>query len=98
MSRFANGWGLFVSHDASLTGAPIVLLNFLRWLSAQQLMPFEVLLREGGPLQTEFERIAPTQVLNSGFAATLHRHGIPTGVGRARLARLAARHPRVVYS
>jgi glycosyltransferase involved in cell wall biosynthesis len=51
---------LFVSHDASRTGAPIALLTFLRWLGANTDYRFEVLLGCGGPLETAFEALAPT--------------------------------------
>ena len=51
---------LFVSHDASRTGAPIALLTFLRWLRANTDYRFEVLLGCGGPLEPAFEALAPT--------------------------------------
>jgi glycosyltransferase involved in cell wall biosynthesis len=50
---------LFISHDASRTGAPIFLLNFLRWLKENSDISFEILLKNGGELQREFEAIAP---------------------------------------
>lgn len=46
---------LFVSHDAGRTGAPIVLLHFLRWLKAHDLVKIELLLIHGGELEKEFE-------------------------------------------
>jgi glycosyltransferase involved in cell wall biosynthesis len=51
---------LFVSHDASRTGAPIALLTFLRWLRANTDYRFEILLGSGGPLEPAFESVAPT--------------------------------------
>ena len=51
---------LFVSHDASRTGAPIALLTFLRWLRANTDYRFEVLLGSGGALEPAFEALAPT--------------------------------------
>ncbi|MBW4470182.1 MAG: glycosyltransferase [Stenomitos rutilans HA7619-LM2] len=60
---------LFISHDASRTGAPIVLLNFLRWFRDHTHLPFLILLREDGALRSEFEAIGPVIVLNqAGFA------------------------------
>jgi glycosyltransferase involved in cell wall biosynthesis len=56
---------LFISHEASRTGAPIVLLHFLRWLRAHATLDFEILLAEDGPLRGEFERLAPVSVLPS---------------------------------
>lgn len=49
---------LFVSHDARRTGAPGVLLNLLGWLKASTDIDLHVLLREGGPLESEFARVS----------------------------------------
>lgn len=54
---------LFISHDASRTGAPLILINFLRWLKEQGDIPFEILVRNGGPLMSEFSRLARTQII-----------------------------------
>jgi glycosyltransferase involved in cell wall biosynthesis len=51
---------LFISHDASRTGAPIVLLTFLKWLHNNSNHKFIILLRNGGELLEEFQSIAPT--------------------------------------
>ena len=58
---------LFVSHDASRTGAPIALLTFLKWLRANTDYRFEVLLGSGGALEPAFEALAPTT--NADIAA-----------------------------
>ena len=52
---------LFVSHDASRTGAPILFLHFLRRLKSLPNLPFEfdVLLKHGGEMETEFAKVAP---------------------------------------
>lgn len=50
---------LFISHDASRTGAPILLLNFLRWFKENTDIPFQILLKKGGVLEPEFRKIAP---------------------------------------
>jgi glycosyltransferase involved in cell wall biosynthesis len=55
---------LFISHDASRTGAPIVLLNLLRWFKENTDIPFKILLRNGGSLESEFETLAPTLIFN----------------------------------
>jgi glycosyltransferase involved in cell wall biosynthesis len=49
---------LFISHDASHTGAPIFLLNFLKWFKKNTDIPFHILLREGGPLIPEFKSLS----------------------------------------
>ncbi len=51
---------LFISHDASRTGAPIALLTFLKWLRANTDYRFEILLGCGGSLEAAFESVAPT--------------------------------------
>lgn len=53
---------LFVSHDASRTGAPMVLLHLLRWLKQNTRIPFVVLLKQDGELREAFEALAPTYV------------------------------------
>jgi glycosyltransferase involved in cell wall biosynthesis len=57
---------LFVSHDASRTGAPIVLLSLLGWLRAHSDLDFEVLLRADGELAHEFAAVAPVSMWNGG--------------------------------
>ncbi len=47
---------LFITHDASRTGAPIVFLHFLRWLRQEHPeIQFDVLIRQGGPLVDDFK-------------------------------------------
>ena len=56
---------LFVSHDAWRTGAPTVLLHFLRWMKTNTDIRFITLLREGvGDLRPEFERLGPVFAWN----------------------------------
>jgi len=55
---------LFVSYDAARTGAPILFLNFLRWVRDNTKLPFEVLLVNGGELEREYREVAPVHVLN----------------------------------
>jgi len=51
---------LFVSHQATRTGAPIELLHFLRWFKRNSDRPFSVLLGGGGDLVADFEELADT--------------------------------------
>lgn len=53
---------LFISHHASRTGAPLVLLNFLRWFKENTAIPFHILLRKGGELEPEFRDLAPVSL------------------------------------
>ena len=54
---------LFVSHQSSLTGTPMVLLHLLRWLKEHSDIEAEILLMRGGPLDEPFSQIAPIHVL-----------------------------------
>ena len=57
---------LFISHDASRTGAPIVFLHFLKWLRLNTNVHFIIILRQAGELEDSFCEIAPTFVLDRG--------------------------------
>lgn len=69
---------LFISHSAGLTGAPLVILNLLKWLKEHSTIDFEILLRTGGELQTAYQMLAPTKLyepsLNNRFLSKLYRH------------------------
>jgi glycosyltransferase involved in cell wall biosynthesis len=54
---------LFISHDASRSGAPIVLAHLLKWIRKNTDMEFEILLKKGGELASEFAAIAPTHIV-----------------------------------
>ncbi len=59
---------LFIrGHEASRTGALLVLLNFLRWLRGNSDVDFEILLRQGGELLGDFQALAPTSVPHRGL-------------------------------
>jgi glycosyltransferase involved in cell wall biosynthesis len=55
---------LFVSHDASRSGAPILLLNFIRWFKENSAVPFLIMLKKGGPLRADFEQLGRTYLYN----------------------------------
>lgn len=85
---------LFVSHEASRTGAPMMFLHFLRWLKANTDLSFEILLLAGGPLADDFARIAPTHrvdALGSGSAsyveAGIAKAGFPGAADRVKVGR-----------
>jgi glycosyltransferase involved in cell wall biosynthesis len=55
---------LVIGHDASRTGAPIVLLHFLRWLAARDgSYDVDLLLLGGGPLEEEYRKVANVRVV-----------------------------------
>lgn len=53
---------LFVGHDASRTGAPVVGLAFVRWLAAQGVADLGIALLGTGPLEPDYRQVAPTTV------------------------------------
>lgn len=85
---------LFVAHEASRTGAPIMFLHFLRWLKENTDLSFEILLLAGGPLADEFALVAPThriEALGRGSASYLEagmvKAGFPAVADRVKVCR-----------
>ena len=64
---------LFLSPDASGTGAPYVLLLLLGWLKANTPLRLRLVLGRGGPREDEFRALAPTYVVETG-ESPLVRH------------------------
>lgn len=66
---------LFVSHDASRTGAPLLLLWLVRWLQQHSNIQASAILMRDGPLRKDFEKICPTYFWNPPplFQPVLHR-------------------------
>ncbi|MGA2243453.1 MAG: glycosyltransferase family 4 protein [Verrucomicrobiota bacterium] len=62
---------LFLGHSASRSGAPLVLLHWLKWFKQNAGMSFEILLKEGGPLEGDFAALAPTTVLRRSRFETI---------------------------
>lgn len=54
---------LFIGHSAGRTGAPIILLSFLRWLRQNHDVRFDVGLIESGPLMADHQVLSNTDVL-----------------------------------
>ncbi|MBE2213776.1 MAG: glycosyltransferase [Opitutaceae bacterium] len=55
---------IFVSHDASVTGAPILMLSLLAWWRSSGGGPFRVILRHGGTLEPRFREFGRVWNLN----------------------------------
>ena len=91
---------LFIGHDASRTGAPFVLLHLLRWL--KRYVPerhFELLLLNGGELESEFRSVCNVHILYTQVSGTRINYFAKTarslrkraGLEERLLSRLAAR-------
>src|SRR4051812_29653672 len=81
---------VFISHDASRTGAPMVLLHLLRWIRENLDLPFVVVLGRRGPLQAAFEALAPTYVWSG--APSRGPRGLLSPVRRKTVIRALKRH------
>lgn len=75
---------LFISHDAGRTGAPIVLLNLLRWIKKHTLLNFKIVLRGGGELSGEFNELGPILTL-SNFSSALWKEKLHGFIGNSNL-------------
>jgi glycosyltransferase involved in cell wall biosynthesis len=53
---------LFISHDASRTGAPLFLLRFLRWFRDNSDIQFRILVGSAGELLSDFEALGTVHV------------------------------------
>lgn len=71
MKRF-----LFIGHDASRTGAPMVLLHFLRWLKENfsEITP-DLMLLKAGELEAEYRKVANVYVMRRGSDDSFTRRG-----------------------
>lgn len=78
---------LFVSHEASRTGAPVLLLGVARLIREQTGLRCLFLLRSGGVLEREFRELGPTMVLPD-----------PNDVDAATLRALSKQNVRLVFS
>lgn len=94
---------LFVSHEATRTGAPIFLWTILDWLRNTIGVSFEVLLLEEGELANEFKMIAPTSVANLSESSRtslvergLRKLKVPAAASRLRNRRIRRSLRRVV--
>ena len=97
---------LFVGHDATRTGAPLMLLYFMRWLRDNTDLTFQLVVVDGGPLVDDFAALAPVTVLadlgRGWVSRALERIGLgrfaPVGRrSRERAAVRSLRHAPVVY-
>jgi len=82
---------LFVSHDASRTGAPMLLLHLLGWLRAEHPeVRAQVLLLRGGALRDSFAALASTKVVPAAGTGASRSRTEATEVGLDRLGAAGA--------
>ncbi len=59
---------LFIGHDASMTGAPILLLNLLRLVKQEGNCEISICLQRGGPLLEQYKEVAPIHLIRLDIA------------------------------
>jgi glycosyltransferase involved in cell wall biosynthesis len=84
---------LFINHDALPAGAPLFLLNFLRWLRGNSGIRFRILLKNSGELEHEFRTLGQVNV----FSGTQPR-GTGLAGRAARLVGIPALRERMHYA
>lgn len=95
---------VFISHEATLTGAPILLLHLLEELRPLLSEEIIVVLGKDGPLRARFDQVATVLVYEQPMAsrlqsALLHRTGSWSAYHRARLRRqLRGKNVRLFFS
>ena len=88
MAQVATRGILFVTHDASRTGAPIALLHFLRWFKKNINRPFSILLPTDGELAPAFAELAETWSIDrSRWCPAGMRTSLLNGLGLGAHAR-----------
>ena len=77
---------LAVTHEASRTGAPIVLLRFLQWLRLEHGSHVETIALKGGPLLADFAAVGPVHLIPAYGTENLPRR-LEQGMFRAGMER-----------
>jgi glycosyltransferase involved in cell wall biosynthesis len=81
---------LVASHDASRTGAPILLLTFLRWVRRTTDADVQLVLWRGGPLEAAFAEVATMTVLHPPPGRRSAAETMELGLGELGLHGLGA--------
>jgi glycosyltransferase involved in cell wall biosynthesis len=89
---------LFISHEASRTGAPILLLHLMRWIKQHTSWNVDVLLNDGGELSGEFFKLGHTYALPTWSPALTPNAVRDRLVRRRMVSRLRSTDYSLVYS
>lgn len=87
---------LAVTHECTRTGAPMVLLRFLEWLTRERGARVETLALRGGPLLDDFAAVGPVHLVEAYGTDSLVRR-VEQGMRRVHLDRVSdrLRHERL---
>jgi glycosyltransferase involved in cell wall biosynthesis len=58
---------LFLGHDASRTGAPLLLLELIKWFNEHSTVRSSLYLKRGGEIISEYQTVAPTVCLAQDY-------------------------------
>ncbi len=58
---------LFISHDARLSGAQLILVHLTEWLAKHTLIDIKIITLEGGPLIDRMKNVGPTIIWHEFF-------------------------------
>ena len=67
-------------HSASRTGAPILLLKLLSYIRQNELFSFSIIIKQNGPLVSDFVQFGETLVLPSRYEPVYKGNGIVTSI------------------
>lgn len=59
---------VFISHDARLSGAQLILVHLTEWLAKHTLLDIKIITLEGGPLMDRMKDVGPTIIWHEFFA------------------------------
>src|SRR5208282_1771440 len=67
---------LFLGHDASRTGAPLLMLELIKWLATHSNLKGSALLKRGGEMESEYRAVISTRCYGAEYQkmnCRLHR-------------------------
>jgi predicted HAD superfamily hydrolase/glycosyltransferase involved in cell wall biosynthesis len=67
-NSFHNPSIIFISHEASVSGAPAVLLSLMDWVKRNTKIKFSVIIGAKGPWNKKFEALAPCFYMDGGHS------------------------------
>ncbi len=83
---------IFVSHEASETGAPALLLSLMQWIKDNTNINFSILVGASGPWNDKFKTIAPTFFFDQPYAEKDIRDFCGNNVQSIYINTIAAAH------
>jgi glycosyltransferase involved in cell wall biosynthesis len=90
---------LFLGHEASRTGAPLLLLEIIGWLKQHTAVNPAIILLRGGELTKRYQHFGPTTILNNNLIKKfIHKLGLFRIIKPSLLSRYPALQYPIVYA